>query len=179
VQDLTTSLWLGWTQIYFGSSSFGSVNLSFLWCLPQMDDSNHFGSLGFGSFNLSTLAFSRSAYTQSRRSVDACLPQIDDCKSLRLFGLREFQPLHTRFLLECLHLKSMISTCVLSLRSTTQKDSVTPRISKGTHDYPPSNFSRSDGHDPANTDLFIDRRFTVIVGPQRAHSLSESSTSAI
>jgi hypothetical protein len=41
---------------------------------------------------------------------------------------------------------------------------------------PPSDFH---GHDPTNTDLFTDRRFTVIVGPQRARSLSKSSISAI
>jgi hypothetical protein len=73
---------------------------------------NHFGSLGFGSFNLSTLTFSHSAYTQSRRSIDACLPQIEGCKSLRLLGLQEFQSLHTLFLPEFLHLKSMICRCV-------------------------------------------------------------------
>jgi hypothetical protein len=41
---------------------------------------------------------------------------------------------------------------------------------------PPSGFH---GHDPTNTDLFTDRRFTVIAGPQRARSLSESSISTI
>jgi hypothetical protein len=137
------------------------------------------GSPAFGSSCSTYPLFSQSDFTRSRRSVDACLPQIDDCKSLRLF-LREVQPLHTRSLpSDYTRSRRSVDTCVLSLRSTVQKDSITPRISKGTHDYPPSNFSRSDGHDPTNTDVFIDRRFTVIVGPQRAHSLSESSTSAI
>jgi len=72
-----------------------------------------------------------------------------------------------------------ISTHVLSLRSMIHKDSVTPWISKRTHDYTPSNFSRFDGHDLANTDGFIDRWFKVIARPQHAHSLSGSSTSTI
>jgi hypothetical protein len=47
------------------------------------------------------------------------------------------------------------------------------------HDHPSRNCSRSGGHDLTNTEVSVDRRFTVIVGPQRACSLSESSTSAI
>jgi hypothetical protein len=66
-----------------------------------------------------------------------------------------------------------------SLRPMVPKDSVAPWISKGAHDHPSRNCSRSDDHDPTNTEVSDDRRFTVIAGPQRACSLSESSTSAI
>jgi hypothetical protein len=72
-----------------------------------------------------------------------------------------------------------LSTCVLSLISKVYKDSITLHISKGTHDYPSSNFSRSDGHDMDNTDVFVDQWFALIVGPQHVQYLEESSTSAI
>jgi hypothetical protein len=77
----------------------------------------HFGTRlrDFRSFNLSIFTFSQSAFTQSSRSVDACLPQIDDHKPLRLFGLREFQTLHLHFLPECFHPKFTI--CHVSPRS--------------------------------------------------------------
>jgi hypothetical protein len=113
VQDLTTPVPLAWmTQICFGSSGFGSVNLSTLAfsgvLTPEVDDpstcvshrsttANHFGSSGFGSFNLSTLAFSRSAYTRSRRSIDMCpFSQIDDTdKTLLLRGFpKELTTIH-------------------------------------------------------------------------------------
>jgi hypothetical protein len=135
------------------------------------------GSPAFGSSCSTYPLFSQSDFTRSRRSVDACLPQIDDCKSLSLRASGGSTSPHS-LSPGVITPKSMIfDTCPFSQIDGT-KGLFTP-ISKGTHDYPPSNFSRSDGHDPTNTDVFTDRRFTVIVGPQRAHSLSESSTSAI
>jgi hypothetical protein len=59
-----------------------------------------------------------------------------------------------------------------SLRPTTLKDSVTTWISKGAHDHPSHNFLISGGHDPTNTKVSIDCRFTVIAGPQCIFSLS-------
>jgi hypothetical protein len=49
-----------------------------------------------------------SPHFRSTRSGNVCPSQIEGYKSLRLFGLREFQPLHTLFLPKCFHPKAMI-----------------------------------------------------------------------
>jgi hypothetical protein len=77
-------------------------------------------------------------------------------------------------------LENIISSEIFdSLTPTVPRDSVTPRISKRAHDHPSRNYSGSGGHDPTDTEVSIDRRFTAIAGSQRACSLSENLTSTI
>jgi hypothetical protein len=95
-------------------------------------------------------------------------------------GLTLFPPASPTILGPAFTLQNVISSEIFySLRPMVPRDSVTPRISKRAHNHPYCNYSGSGSHDPTDTKVSTNRRFTVIEGYQRAFSLSESSTSTI
>jgi ribosome modulation factor len=82
-------------------------------CPQLMDDSDGLWLSGLREFLVQHIPFSPGVtFLRSAGSDDTCPFGLDDSDLLWLFGLRECQPLHTLFLLECLHLKSTIHRCV-------------------------------------------------------------------
>jgi hypothetical protein len=59
----------------------------------------HFGTLAFKSFNFPHFLLPGTLLPKVNDLLTCVLPHINDCESLRLFELREFQTLCLRFLL--------------------------------------------------------------------------------